>query len=149
VSAEEDQWWRRFEQRVRAEAEARGGLCVVQGEGSLRLEPPEGSPGEVVRLSRHDEGYCLLQTGAMVRFVAYFVQFEDINGVLKHVLGVMDGGASETVEISVDGEWIGVRTEILLGQDESVRSQRPLSRQAAGMEAAQTSGRRIRAWMEE
>lgn len=110
--ADEDIWWDRFVERVREEAERRGGRAMVSAPSYVRLDPPDGSTGETVHLTRYDDGQCKLEVGFLASFMAGFVDFEDDSGILSYVLAVLDGHATESVDISATGEWVGVRTAI-------------------------------------
>jgi hypothetical protein len=147
---EKDEWWAAFAERVRTEAEERGGTCVVPDDPSLRLEPPRNSQGEIVRLTRYDQGYCKIEAGLALAFRAYYVDFDDDNGILRFVLGVLDGRATEAVDVSAEGEWTAVRASVRFGDDGSAReakSWRPVSTAVARVPAAQTFARRIRPWV--
>jgi hypothetical protein len=149
VDAEEDLWWARLAERLRAEADGRGGRAVAESD-YVRLDPPADEPGEPIYLTRHDDGLCKLEVGLLTSFMANFVYFDDQNGILPLVLGVLKGHATESVDVSATGEWIGVRSaieKIEHGEGRSaVRSHRPAPGQEAALPAAHNFSRRIKGW---
>ena len=149
-AALEDTWWARLAEQVTVEAESRGGRAVGESDYVVRLDAPADSRGESIHLTRYDDGLCKLEVGFFASFMASFVEFDDQNGILGYVVAVLDGHASEAVDVTYDGEWVGVGAMIEQvqgdGTTRTARSRRPAPGQANALPAAHTFSRRIIGW---
>src|SRR6266511_4396736 len=107
----DNELWRELVNRLSNEATRRGGTAIEDID-MLTLQPPQDS-GETVRTTLyHDESgtdlTVIVTTGFAYQLAASLNDPDDVDYVGMTVVAILDGRATEVVEIAKDGTWLNV-----------------------------------------
>jgi hypothetical protein len=107
--------WRELVDRLSAEATRRGGTAIEDVD-MVTLQPPQDS-GELVRATLyHDESgtdlTVIVTTGFAYQLAASLNDAGDLDYVNMTVVAILDGQATEAVEVAKDGTWLNVVSTI-------------------------------------
>jgi hypothetical protein len=99
--------WKTVIATLSYEAGRRGGTVALSTE-FLRLEPP-ANIGEPIEITHYDDGTNIIEGP-----FCFQVAVSSVDSTVAVAVAIMDGGATETIEIAVDGTWLGVRSLVKL-----------------------------------
>lgn len=112
-AVDQDAAWLKLVTQLCVEAIRRGGTAWVEDD-LLRLSPPP-SGGEQIEVLRYDDGTALINAGMLSRYADQYCGDEDtVISIDAVVLAIMDGEASESVEVHRHGTWLGAITIVNL-----------------------------------